>query len=316
MKLILVGDNLAANQNFSIGTRSIYALAGVLLLVCVSLFSLGYYFASSKTQAGAQSNAEITALSQQWRQQLEQQARQIDSAAKQSEFEVNALSVRLAQLQARLLRMEALGERVTQVAKLDRGEFDFSQPPAVGGPEESAIADSQLSHSDVEQALQNLQAQVEDRSEQLAILESFLANRKIDQDGYLAGRPIKKGWLSSYYGKRVDPFKGHIAWHKGVDFAGKEDADIIAVASGVVTWSGDRYGYGNMVEVNHGNGYVTRYAHNKTNLVAVGDIVKKGVTLAKMGSTGRSTGPHVHFEVYKNGRAVDPKRYIYRRNRG
>src|SRR5690606_13610451 len=98
----------------------------------------------------------------------------------------------------------------------------------------------------------------------------------------------------------------------GVDFAGKLGSDVISVAAGVVTWSGDRNGYGNLVEVNHGGGFSTRYAHNQENLVKVGDVVKKGQVVAKMGTSGRSTGPHVHFEVYKNGRAVDPSSYIHR----
>jgi len=122
--------------------------------------------------------------------------------------------------------------------------------------------------------------------------------------------------MSSRFGRRNDPFTGRLAWHKGVDFAGKDGSDIVSVGSGVVTWSGDRYGYGLMVEVSHGGGLVTRYAHAKDILVKLGDIVKKGQTIARMGSTGRSTGPHVHFEVRKNGKAVDPARYVNRRSRG
>ena len=109
---------------------------------------------------------------------------------------------------------------------------------------------------------------------------------------------------------RTDPFNGRREYHKGVDLAGKEGSDIIAVAAGIVTWSGDRYGYGNMVEINHGNGYITRYGHCKEVLVKAGDSVTKGQVIAHMGSTGRSTGPHVHFEVHKNGRVVNPLNYL------
>ena len=156
---------------------------------------------------------------------------------------------------------------------------------------------------------------MDDREQQLDILETLLANRKIEDAVFLAGRPIKKGWMSSHFGRRADPFTGRMAIHEGVDFAGKLGSDIVTVGSGVVTWSDNRYGYGRLVEINHGNGFMTRYAHNMENKVTVGDIVKKGQVIALMGSSGRSTGPHVHFEVYKHGRPVDPATYIHRASR-
>ena len=118
------------------------------------------------------------------------------------------------------------------------------------------------------------------------------------------------GYVSSSFGNRTDPFTGRAAFHKGIDFAGRAGTEVMAVASGVVIWSGDRYGYGEMVEINHGNGYVTRYAHNSENLVVVGDTVKRGEVIASMGNTGRATGPNLHFEVLRNGRVVDPLTYI------
>lgn len=134
--------------------------------------------------------------------------------------------------------------------------------------------------------------------------------RNLEQTVLPAGRPLKNGWISSYYGMRTDPFTGRRAMHHGTDFAGKEGSEILSVAAGVVTYSGERYGYGHMVEISHGNGYITRYGHNRENLVKAGDVVEKGQAIALLGSTGRSTGPHVHFEVLKNGRGVDPSSYI------
>ena len=227
---------------------------------------------------------------------------------------MHALTLRVAEMQARLVRLDALGERITAVAKLDRGEFDFSQIPAIGGPE----TDDQggfFENPDFIDAIDSLSKRIENRTQQLNILETLLANRKIEGEVFLAGRPIKKGWMSSHYGHRTDPFNGRLAMHEGVDFAGKLGSEIITVGSGVVTWSGDRYGYGQMVEINHGSGYMTRYAHNMENKVEMGDIVKQGQVIALMGSSGRSTGPHVHFEVYKHGRAVDPSTYIHRASR-
>ncbi|NNC63352.1 MAG: M23 family metallopeptidase, partial [Gammaproteobacteria bacterium] len=206
--------------------------------------------------------------------------------------------------------LDALGQRLTQMANLDDGEFDFSSLPSLGGPEEPlAIADSQQM-STLMTALDQLGAQLDDRQQQLNVLEDFLLNRKLRDEVHPEGRPVASGYISSVFGNRTDPFTGRAAFHKGVDFAGREGSDVIAVASGVVIWSGDRYGYGQMVEINHGNGYVTRYAHNSENLVAVGDTVKRGETIAVMGSTGRATGPNLHFEVLHNGRVVNPLSYV------
>ena len=147
----------------------------------------------------------------------------------------------------------------------------------------------------------------------MAVLESILMNTHIEEEIFISGRPIQKGWLSSYYGIRKDPFNGMPAMHKGVDFAGEEGAAVLATGSGVVTWSDSRFGYGNLIEIDHGDGVVTRYGHNKELLVKVGEIVNKGQQISLMGSTGRSTGPHVHYEVLKNGKQIDPLPYIYRK---
>ncbi len=167
-------------------------------------------------------------------------------------------------------------------------------------------------NNELEALFQQLESQLDNSESQLGILESLMMDRKVQQQSEVTGRPTSKGWMSSKFGRRTDPFTGHRAWHNGVDFAGKLGSEIVTVAAGVVTWSGERNGYGRMVELDHGEGQATRYAHNSKNLVKVGDIVKKGEVIALMGSSGRSTGPHVHFEVYKNGRAVDPASYIRR----
>lgn len=239
----------------------------------------------------------------------------VDAASQLAEEQLSALSVKMAEVQARVMRLDALGERLIKVAKLRGGEFDFSQAPAVGGPEIGSVEPA-FQKPEYLMALEQLSADVAYREQQLEVMETLLANRQIQNEVYLAGRPIKWGWMSSRFGRRNDPFTGRLAWHKGVDFAGKEGSDIISVGSGVVTWAGDRYGYGLMVEVSHGGGLITRYGHAKEVLVKLGDIVKKGDTIAKMGSTGRSTGPHVHFEVRKNGKALDPARYVNRRAKG
>ena len=250
-----------------------------------------------------------TEISMTWRDELESQRHDVEETKRSAQENVNALAMRLGQMQAQMIRLDALGERLTKMAKLDRGEFEFGKPPAQGGPA-SDVNQSSMSIPDFLSAIDTLSKQIDDRSEQLGVLESMLMNRNLQAEVLPAGRPIKRGWTSSFYGMRTDPFTGKLEHHKGMDFAGRMGSDIVAVASGVVTWAGERYGYGNLVEVNHGNGYVTRYGHCQKIDVKVGDTVKKGQLIAAMGSTGRSTGPHVHFEVWRNGRPVNPERYI------
>jgi murein DD-endopeptidase MepM/ murein hydrolase activator NlpD len=148
--------------------------------------------------------------------------------------------------------------------------------------------------------------------QQLTALESLMRGLNIERESELAGRPVEKGWLSSYYGVRKDPFTSRPAMHKGIDFAGKAGENVIATGAGVVSWSGTRYGYGELVEIDHGNGLRTRYGHNAELTVEVGDVVTKGQSIALVGNTGRSTGAHVHYEVLKNGQQIDPLPYIYR----
>ncbi|MDJ0700077.1 MAG: peptidoglycan DD-metalloendopeptidase family protein [Woeseiaceae bacterium] len=241
-------------------------------------------------------------------QELDQQRDNIDAIRQQKEDTLDALAIRIAQMNARIIRLDAVGRRLTDMADIDADEFDFDSEPALGGPEVPMAGSAAI--PDVVEAMQTLGTQLDSREAQLDVLEAVLANQQLKDRVYPQGRPVKSGWLSSYFGKRTDPFTGKPANHTGIDFAGKMGAEIVAVADGVVTWSGDRYGYGIMVEINHGNGYATRYAHNSENLVQVGDEVKKGQTVALMGETGRATGPNLHFEVLKSGRRVNPVNFI------
>ena len=226
--------------------------------------------------------------------------------------EVIALTMKLAELQSQVLRLNALGERLASDANIPEKEFNFKDLPPSGGP----MMPSDVLGKSVEQLfseLSELNEQFEHEEKQLTMLESLLLGHHIVSSRYLSGRPITKGWLSSYYGTRKDPFTGRPSMHKGIDFAGKEDSDVIATAAGVVSWADDRYGYGNLIEINHGDGLKTRYGHNKKLLVSAGDVVTKGQAIAKMGSTGRSTGPHVHYEILKNNKQIDPTKYVYRK---
>ncbi len=244
-----------------------------------------------------------------WESELALQRQEVNQAKQNAEDHLNALAQRLGQLKGHIIRLDALGGRLVEMAELDKGEFDFGSTPAMGGPEDASSGQSHTVQ-DFLAALDGLEERIEDRGQQLRALESLMMNRRLASAVQPTGRPIRKGWISSYFGTRTDPINGKKAFHDGIDFAGKLNSDVVAVASGVVTWSGKRYGYGKMVEINHGNGLVTRYAHNKENLVKVGDTVRKGHVIARMGTSGRSTGPHVHFEVLRNGRRVNPIKYV------
>lgn len=302
MNIIVVSRRHGRSRTITFSALVSMLSLGVISLVTLAVLSIQWIRASEP------SVIDIQAV-RQWQQRLLSQETELDRTREHTEEQIRALTVKLAELQSRLTRLDALGERLVDVAELDDGEFDFTIPPGVGGPETEA---GSYTPPDIVGALDSLSSMIDDREQQLSVLNSLLGDRKIQSATFVAGRPIERGWMSSRYGYRNDPFTGEVAWHDGVDFAGKDGSNIIAVAAGVVTWASERYGYGNMVEVNHGNGYVTRYAHAKEVLVNVGDVVKKNDVIALMGSTGRSTGPHTHFEVHHRGRSVDPAEYINR----
>ena len=249
-----------------------------------------------------------------WRATLVNQGATVANVRVEVENKLEASALRVAQLQARMLRLDALGERLAEIGSLEGGEFDFSRQPAMGGPIQPADVSSDELPAFVE-LLDQLALDIEDRELQLDVLESLLVNRKMQRDVFVAGRPVQTGWMSSAFGYRIDPVTGRRSFHNGVDFAGQYGSGVTAVATGVVQFAGIRNGYGKMIEINHGGGYSTRYGHHQELKVQPGDIVRKGDVIGLMGSTGRSTGPHVHFEVFKNGRIVDPSAYIHRASR-
>jgi murein DD-endopeptidase MepM/ murein hydrolase activator NlpD len=242
---------------------------------------------------------------------LTQQKQQIADLKQQLQLRVDAMAMRLGEMQAHVIRLDALGKRLTEMADINSREFDFDRDPPSGGPEsEGEGVSAQI--PDLTAMLTKLEQQVELRDSQLSALENVILARQLKEEIHPEGRPVTDGFISSYFGERADPFDGRETFHKGVDFAGTQGSSVIAVAAGVVTWAGERSGFGKLVEINHGDGYVTRYAHNEQTLVNVGQTVKRGQPIALMGSTGRSTGPHVHFEVLRNGRQVDPLSYVGR----
>jgi murein DD-endopeptidase MepM/ murein hydrolase activator NlpD len=280
-----------------------YSAAGL----SVGLLTGGAWFAGS-AWGGKGPVSEHTVA--RWDADLSAQRAELGRIEQSVDEQVATLATRVGQMQAQLLRLDALGKNLTEIAKLNRGEFDFDQPPALGGPSTGAGEGPVVPALDA--MIDSLGAQIDDRRRQLTALQSLILTRELARQIVPGGRPVEAGYISSLYGQRTDPFDGHQASHQGIDFAGAPGTRVLAVADGIVSHAGPDGGYGRLIEITHGGGYVTRYAHNAKLLVAPGQTVKRGDAIALMGSTGRSTGTHLHFEVLRDGRPVNPLSFVSR----
>lgn len=301
MQVILLSRSQGAARSFRLDFR-VFAvcLAALIVALLTSGIVLGGYVQPYLGDQGAAAQADA---------QLQQQHATLSEARRDAQRQLDAFGVHIAELQARLNRLDALGERLTELARLDTREFDFSLSVGQGGPEE-LMDSAAFAPPPFLQTLDELLERLDSREQQLEVLEEVLAERRLSEAGSVSGRPVRQGYLSSPFGRRADPFNGTPRMHRGVDFAAREGSDVIAVAAGIVTWSGRKNGYGTTVEISHADGYKTLYAHNRENLVQVGELVKRGQTIATVGSSGRSTGAHVHFEVIRDGRQVNPYSFI------
>lgn len=241
-----------------------------------------------------------------WQQYLQVDRHALKDLEVETQHHLQVFTQHMGRVEANLMRINALGERLVESARLDPREFDFGQTITLNEILQQPGEENLL------QSLKALDAVLARRYTQLNTLHLALQT-KLGQ-GELAlsgqGKQVAAGWISSFFGYRHDPFTGSKAWHNGVDIVGKEGSEVKAVAGGVVSFAASKGGYGQLVEINHGNGLSTRYGHNKEILVRPGQLVKKGQAIALLGSTGRSTAPHVHLEVHKNGQAVDPGQFF------
>jgi murein DD-endopeptidase MepM/ murein hydrolase activator NlpD len=238
-----------------------------------------------------------------------QQKRMLDLLTREQENNIDALAARLAEVTANSTRLDALGERLVQLGQLDAGEFDFSQPAPMGGPE-ILISNGHTNARSLGESIKRLSDVLTSQFARLDALQLILLDRNLETERTPAGWPVNSGWISSGFGERNDPFTGKRTQHEGLDFAGAKGSEVLGVASGVVTWSGSRPGFGKLLEIDHGNGYITRYAHNDELLVKAGDEISAGQKIAKMGETGRASAPHVHFEVLYKGKAINPVKFV------
>jgi murein DD-endopeptidase MepM/ murein hydrolase activator NlpD len=305
MNIILLRRKGKARQLNLARPLTLSVVAAVTLLILGGAFALGLQYGLGAHERGALSDTL------RFGNLLGEQKQQIADLKQQLQLRVDAIAMRLGEMNAHVIRLDALGRRLTEMADIDSREFNFDVDPPSGGPENDGEGVS-AQIPDLTKMLTQLEQRVNLRDSQLAALENVILARELKEEIHPEGRPVTRGFVSSYFGERADPFDGREAFHKGVDFAGAVGDKVVAVAEGVVTWAGERSGFGKLIEINHGDGYITRYAHNQRTLVAVGQMVKRGDAVALMGSTGRSTGPHVHFEVLRNGRQVNPLSFVGR----
>ncbi len=284
-------------------------LVGVLSVFMLAV--LGGAFALGISLGRGSGGGLALAQTSHWMDVLSQQREQIADMRAQMQARAEALAIQVGDLQAHMIRLDALGERLTKMAGLTGDAFDFRQQPPIGGPER-ALPGGGAGMPSLDKMIGRLQGEVTLRASQLSALENLILSRKLHQEIYPQGRPVRVGWISSPFGPRIDPFTGKPGFHEGMDFAAPLGTPIHAVAAGVVTWAGPMDGYGNMVQIKDGEGYSTLYAHSEKLLVHVGQTVTRGQVIALVGDTGWSTGPHVHFEVLKNGQPINPASFIGR----
>ncbi len=301
MNIILVSSRRPATRTITLGRR--HVVAGLVLVLATSLL-LAALMNYAVLRYVAQPHAPL------WSSLFSDTAREDDERTQAYVRDnLDAMAARLGELQAQILRLDTLGERVARLAGFKPQEFLLGQPPARGGALPS-LPTPPLSFTELARRVDFLAREVEDRGDTFGLFDSMLTLDKVRKQLLPSVLPIRAGIYTSDFGWRLDPFNGRRAFHDGVDFMAKPGSPILAAAAGVVIASEYHPQYGNMIEVDHGSGLVTRYAHCSKRFVRVGDVVLKGATIGEVGSTGRVTGPHLHFEVRDHGVPQNPARFL------
>ncbi|HXH72540.1 MAG TPA: M23 family metallopeptidase [Mariprofundaceae bacterium] len=306
--LMLVPDQ-GPIRSFAISSRSLLVAASVFFLLVV----FGCWGIYGLSRVGQQANA-LDLAKQMLAAEKAQNAAEVDQLrerllAEQKKMTVYARS--LGQIQARLSRLDSLGSKLVDVAALNKSEFDFGLQPAFGGPR---IVQPSLSglEDHMSDNLRFLDQRLGRLDAQLSVINYSLQEKRSEANAKPHAWPTEGGWISSHYGQRMDPFTGEPARHEGVDIANRFGAPVLAAGRGVVTFAGKMTDFGYMVDIDHGYGYATRYGHLSGITVKPGDIVEDGQLIGRIGSTGRSTGPHLHYEVHRYGQHIDPASFLPR----
>jgi murein DD-endopeptidase MepM/ murein hydrolase activator NlpD len=300
MNIILVSDSLAKSRIVTISQSQII-MAVVGFIGAGFMLAMGTYWFTMKYAVDIQNpfiQSLISTLTQQKTQQAEMEMRE----------QMNSLAVKLGELQARLMRLDAFGERLGKAAGVKPSEFKFSETPGQGGPAPNSSAE--LTYADFQRRMGEISRILDDRGDKLGILDSILMEGRVAAKAIPTTMPVDITYFSSNFGYRIDPFNGRHAFHTGVDFNAPHGSEIVAAAGGVVLAAERHSEYGNMIDIDHDNGLVTRYAHLSRMQVKPGDVVLKGQRIGELGQTGRATGPHLHFEVRQNGVPINPHRFL------
>ena len=309
MQIIIIPKSSGRVCRSCLSARTTWLLGVFLMLILpVSAGGVSWYLANQFSASDNNQSAD---------EQIEEQKKrllvlqnEIKQIQRKSEASLDALSLQLGRMQAESMRSNALGQRLAEMAGLDKSEFDFSVEPALGGPDPDP-SDRHLDVDDLKASIDQVSESLTQERIELGLLESIMLDKDLKQSMDPKGWPVKRGYISSAYGYRSDPFTGKKAFHNGVDIPSAKGTPIHALAAGVVTHAEKRNGFGNMVEIDHGNGYSTRYAHISELTVKTGDRIDQDQVIAEIGSTGRSTGPHLHLEMFKDGRSFNPRKRLY-----
>ena len=302
MHIILVSNRLTRARTLTLTTAHVLAgavaLAGMVIMLTIALFYVSVRHAAHIRLP----MVESLVLSAQ-----QDQMRKTEGFLREN---LNAMAVKLGQMQAQLMRLDALGERLSGLAGFKPQEFRFGEVPGRGGAVSTLSQAHDLSLDEFSRQLDALSKQMESRTDYLGILESSLFDARVKKKLMPTTTPVEGSWNASSFGWRIDPITGQHALHEGIDFIADVGTPVFAAAGGVVVFAEYHAQYGNMVEIDHGNDFITRYAHASKLLVKVGEVVRRGRKIADVGSTGRSTGPHLHFEVRYKGVPKNPARFL------
>ena len=300
MNIILVSDSLAKSRSVTLSQGQVIAIAfGI--LTAGFLLAMATYFVTMKFAVDVRNpylRSLVTTL----------HADELKRAENDTKENLNALAAKVGELQARILRLDAFGERLAKAAGIKREEFRFDEKPGQGGP--VTTPGRELSMQEFQQLLSDISRTLDDRSDKLGVLDSLLLDDRLARKTIPTTLPVAMGYYSSNYGYRVDPITGKSTLHTGVDLIAVPGTPVMAAAGGVVTAANYMSEYGNVVDIDHDNGLTSRYAHLSKSLVKVGEVVMKGQVVALVGMTGRTTGPHLHFEVREKGIPLNPNKFL------